>query len=45
MRLAKLGMADVTRPGLGWRFWWCGPWAATLLVTATKPEPRVGDGP
>jgi SAM-dependent methyltransferase len=45
LRLAKLGMADVARPGLGWRFWWCGPWAATLLMTATKPERRDGDGP
>jgi ubiquinone/menaquinone biosynthesis C-methylase UbiE len=36
-RLAKLGMSDVGRRGLGWRFWWGGPWAATRLVTATKP--------
>ena len=36
-QLAKLGMSDVTRSRLGWRFWWGGPWAATRLVTATKP--------
>ncbi len=36
-RLAKMGMNDVTRRRLGWRFWWGGPWAATHLVTATKP--------
>jgi arsenite methyltransferase len=40
-RLAKIGMNDVARRGLGWRFWWGGPWAATRLVTATKPERRV----
>jgi len=39
-RLAKLGMNDVARRGLGWRFWWGGPWGATRLVTATKPERR-----
>jgi SAM-dependent methyltransferase len=36
--LVKIGMNDVTRRPLGWRFWWGGPWAATRLVTATKPE-------
>jgi ubiquinone/menaquinone biosynthesis C-methylase UbiE len=36
-QLAKIGMSDVTRRRLGWRFWWGGPWAATRLVTATKP--------
>jgi SAM-dependent methyltransferase len=35
--LAKLGMADVGRRGLGWRMWWSGPWLPTRLVTATKP--------
>jgi ubiquinone/menaquinone biosynthesis C-methylase UbiE len=39
--LAKLGMSDVARRGLGWRFWWGGPWAATRLVTATKPQPGI----
>jgi ubiquinone/menaquinone biosynthesis C-methylase UbiE len=36
--LARIGMNDVRRRALGWRFWWGGPWAATRLVTATKPE-------
>ena len=36
-QLAKTGMSDVTRRRLGWRFWWGGPWAATRLLTATKP--------
>jgi SAM-dependent methyltransferase len=36
--LAKLGLSDVARRRLGWRFWWGGPWGATRLVTATKPE-------
>ena len=40
-RLAEIGMSDVTRSGLGWRCWWGGPWAATRLVTATKPERRI----
>ncbi len=39
-QLAKLGMSDVARRRLGWRFWWGGPWGATHLVTATKPECR-----
>jgi ubiquinone/menaquinone biosynthesis C-methylase UbiE len=37
-RLAELGMSDISRRRLGWRLWWGGPWAATRLVTATKPE-------
>jgi SAM-dependent methyltransferase len=40
-QLAKMGLGDVTRRRLGWRFWWGGPWAATRLVTATKPERRI----
>jgi ubiquinone/menaquinone biosynthesis C-methylase UbiE len=40
-QLAKLGMNDVARRRLGWRFWWGGPWASTHLVTATKPERRI----
>jgi ubiquinone/menaquinone biosynthesis C-methylase UbiE len=40
-RLAKIGMSDVNCRGLGWRFWWGGPWAATRLVTATKLEGRI----
>jgi arsenite methyltransferase len=38
--LAKLGMTDVARRGLGWRMWWSGPWLPTWLVTATKPQRR-----
>jgi ubiquinone/menaquinone biosynthesis C-methylase UbiE len=37
-QLAKLGMSDVTRRALGWRFWWGGPWGATRLVEAIKPK-------
>lgn len=40
VQLAKLGMSDVARRRLGWRFWWGGPWGATHIVTATKPEGR-----
>jgi ubiquinone/menaquinone biosynthesis C-methylase UbiE len=36
-RLLRRGMVSVRRSGLGWRFWYGGPWAATSLVTATKP--------
>lgn len=35
-RLRERGMADVSRRGLGWRFWFAGPWMATTLVTATR---------
>ena len=38
MRLVELGMAGIGRRSLGWRMWWSGPWRATYLVTATKPE-------
>jgi SAM-dependent methyltransferase len=40
-QLAKIGMSNVTRRRLGWRFWWGGPWAETRLVTATKPGRRT----
>ena len=43
-RLAKIGMSDVTRRRLGWRFWAGGPWAATRLVSATKRERRETAG-
>jgi ubiquinone/menaquinone biosynthesis C-methylase UbiE len=33
--LVQMGMSDVTRRGLGWRFW------PARLVTATKPERRI----
>ncbi len=34
--LLRLGMVDVTRRSLGWRFWYGNPIAATWLVTARK---------
>jgi ubiquinone/menaquinone biosynthesis C-methylase UbiE len=37
-RLAGLGIVEIDRRSLGWRMWWGGPWRATYLVTATKPE-------
>lgn len=37
-RLESLGMAAVARRGLGWRFWYGGPWMAASAVTAAKPE-------
>jgi ubiquinone/menaquinone biosynthesis C-methylase UbiE len=40
-QLARIGMNDIARRRLGWRFWWGGPWGATRLVTATKPERRI----
>ncbi len=36
--LTTLGAAGVTRRGLGWRFWYGNPFAATSLVTASKPS-------
>jgi arsenite methyltransferase len=41
IQLAKIRMNDVARRRLGWQFWWGGPWAATRLVTATKPEHQI----
>jgi arsenite methyltransferase len=38
-QLAGLGMNDVAQEA-GMHFWWGGPWAATRLVTATKPVRR-----
>jgi arsenite methyltransferase len=37
-RLRELGLENVRRRGLGWRYWYGGPWMATSLVTATKPD-------
>jgi arsenite methyltransferase len=34
--LRRLGASDVERRGLGWRYWYGGPWMATSLVTARK---------
>jgi arsenite methyltransferase len=44
-RLRELGLRDVRFSGLGWRYWYGGPWMATSLVTATKPERRSADQP
>lgn len=37
-RLRELGARDVQERSLGWRYWYGGPWTATRLVTATKPN-------
>ena len=34
--LRTLGASNVERRRLGWRFWWGNPFAATMLVTASK---------
>ncbi|RRR40181.1 class I SAM-dependent methyltransferase [Mycolicibacter terrae] len=36
-QLREIGWAEVSWRSLGWRMWYGGPWAATRLVTATKP--------
>jgi len=36
--LRDLGARDVERRSLGWRFWYGNPFAATSLVTASKPD-------
>ncbi|HEX7338630.1 MAG TPA: class I SAM-dependent methyltransferase [Rhodanobacteraceae bacterium] len=36
-RLHALGLTDVARRNLGWRFWYGGPLWATHLVSARKP--------
>lgn len=35
--LREIGWRTVYQRNLGWRMWYGGPWAATRLVTATKP--------
>ena len=37
--LQLLGMEEIVTRSLGWRFWYGGPWAASKLVSARKPEP------
>jgi ubiquinone/menaquinone biosynthesis C-methylase UbiE len=37
-RLIQLGFTGAARRGLGWRFWYGGPWMATSLVTAVKRD-------
>ena len=36
--LRELGAENVVRRRLGWRFWWGNPFAATSLVSASKPN-------
>jgi arsenite methyltransferase len=36
--IAKAGFVDVVHRSLGPSFWYGGPWAATRLVTARKPQ-------
>lgn len=36
--LREIGWRHVQHRSLGWRIWYGGPWAATRLVTATKPD-------
>jgi arsenite methyltransferase len=35
-KLKSLGINNVTERDLGWRMWWSGPWARTILVSCTK---------
>jgi hypothetical protein len=35
--LGTIGASNVTRRRLGWRFWWGNPFAATTLLTASRP--------
>ena len=39
-RLRALGLRDVSLRRLGWRYWYGNPWAATVLVTATRPAAK-----
>jgi SAM-dependent methyltransferase len=36
--LESLDMTDISKRNLGWRYWYGGPWGATKLVSANKPE-------
>lgn len=36
--LHKLGVTELWRRDLGWRFWYGGPWFATWMVEARKPH-------
>jgi cyclopropane fatty-acyl-phospholipid synthase-like methyltransferase len=35
--LRTLGASNIERKRLGWRFWWGNPFAATTLLSASKP--------
>lgn len=41
-RLRELGMTNVRRRNLGWRYWYGGPPWSTHLVSARKPEAITG---
>ena len=36
--LAGLGLTDLAVRDLGWRFWYGGPWFATRMVSARRPQ-------
>jgi arsenite methyltransferase len=40
--LRTLGALNIERRRLGWRFWWGNPFAATTLLTASKPPGSQG---
>jgi SAM-dependent methyltransferase len=37
-RLRHNGMAEIEQRGLGWRFWYGGPWTASRMITAKRPS-------
>jgi arsenite methyltransferase len=41
-RLTGLGATEVTERGLGWRFWFGGPWVAARATQATRPPAGPG---
>ena len=38
--LERLGLVNIKRRNLGWRFWWGPGFPTTALVTGIKPEPQ-----
>ena len=38
---ARAGLVEVSRRGLGPRFWYGSPWAATRVITARRPSERA----
>jgi SAM-dependent methyltransferase len=38
--LRELGLVDVRRRDLGWRFWYGGPWFKSEMLEARKPGPN-----
>ncbi|MEV1239345.1 class I SAM-dependent methyltransferase [Nonomuraea sp. NPDC050022] len=41
--LRELGVVDVRRRDLGWRFWYGGPWFKSEMLEARKPGPNGGE--